>query len=152
MVIVSTLLLAACASQPSAPAVDTDAVAQAVRDRSAEWLALAQSKSAVAIAERIFADDAASIFDGEVHYGRDAIRSEQERDFSENPDSTISWTPSVVRVAASGDLAYELGSWVWDPDGPGEKPSETGEYVTVWTHVDGTWRAAVDAGTTIKGQ
>jgi len=37
-----------------------------------------------------------------------------------------------------------------DPDGDGEEPEERGEYLSVWKKVDGTWRCAVDAGTTIK--
>ncbi len=55
-----------------------------------------------------------------------------------------------MHVAASGDLAYELGSWTADPGGLANPDAETGEFVCVWKKVDGEWKVAVDAGSTIK--
>ena len=66
------------------------------------------------------------------------------------PDQTFGWSTTDVQVAKSGDLAYELGTFTFDVDGAGEIPAVSGEYVTVWTKPDGTWRVAVDSSTERK--
>jgi uncharacterized protein (TIGR02246 family) len=148
----SIALLGACAAphepaEPAAPAVDVAAEAQAVRDRSAAWLTLAQANDAAGIASGIFAEDGVSLFDGDVWIGRSAIQAGIESDYAAGPGRTITWTTSSVEVAASGELAWERGTSISDPDGAGEAPEQRGEYVTVWKKVDGTWRAVADAGT-----
>ena len=150
LVLVAGLLPGCAAPQETAPTVDVAAEAQAVRDRSALWLEWARAKDAAAIAEGMFFEDAETIFDGEFHRGRAAILASFESDQAEAPDSTITWTTSRVEVAASGELAYERGSWTLDPDGDGAAPEEHGEYLTIWKKVDGTWSCAVDSGSTIK--
>lgn len=144
--------LGACAAPeepaaPPPPAVDVAAEAEAIRARSAEWMALSQAKDATGIATGIFAEDGVSLFDGDVWLGRSAIEAGQAADYAESPNSTIQWTTTKVEVAASGELAYERGSSVSDPDGPGEAPERRGEYLTVWKKIDGVWRAVADAGT-----
>ena len=144
-------LAAGCAKPaPEAPAVDLAAEAQAVRDRSAAWLALAQAKDAAGIASGILATNAITMYDGVINEGAAAFQATAEANNAARPNSTISWTTDEVHVAASGDLAYELGTGTDDADGAGEAAPTTGRYVTVWTKVDGTWRAVVDAGTTPK--
>lgn len=144
----AALLASACAQQ--APAVDVAAEAQAVRDRSAEWLKLAQAKDAAGIANGLYTADAVTLFDGEIRHGAAEIQAGMEAETAAMPDATIEWTTTDVRVAASGDMAYETGSWTFDPDGAGEQPAMSGEFVTVWVKSDGTWRAAADAGTSPK--
>lgn len=143
------LLATACAK---GPAVDVAAEAQAIRDRSADWLALAQARDAAAIAADVYAADAATLFDGEIRKGAAEIEAGMAAEMAAAPNSTISWTTDDVQVAASGDLAYERGSFTFDPDGDGEATSRTGEFVTIWRKVDGTWRAVVDAGTARKAE
>jgi len=144
-------IAAGCAQKaPEAPVVDLAAEAQAVRDSSAAWLLKAQAKDAAGIANNVFTSDAVTLYDGKVLKGSAAIQADLEAEAAESPDSTISWTTNDVKVAASGDLAYELGAFSFDPDGAGAKPASSGEFVTVWTKTDGTWRAAVDAGTQMK--
>ena len=145
-------LLAGCAApeQGHGPEVDLAAEAEAIRVRSAEWLAWSQMKDFAAIGENIYMADTATLFDGDYLVGPAAIRANQEKDAAETPDSIITWTTSKVEVAGSGDLAYERGSWSFDPDGAGEAAEEQGQYLTVWKKVDGAWRCAYDAGTTIK--
>lgn len=146
----TVLLASGCAAK--APAVDTAAEAQAVRDRSAEWLGLAQAKDAAGIASGIYTSDAVTMFDGQIRHGAAEIQAGMEAEAAAMPNSTISWTTSDVRVSASGDMAYETGSWTFDPDGDGEALSMSGEFITVWTKVDGSWRAAADAGTSPQAE
>ncbi len=133
------------------PAIDVAAEAQAIRDLSAQWLEAANARDGATISN-LFAPNGTTIFDGEIHEGQAAIDANREEEWAENPDFTIGWTTTAVEVAASGDLAYERGTWTYDPDGPGEAAEESGEYVTVWKKMDGQWRVMVDAGTTLKAE
>ncbi len=148
------LMTTACAKKeaeaPAAPAVDLVAEAQAVRDRSAEWMKLAGAKDAAAIANGILAANVVTMYDGVISEGAAAAQATTEANYAARPNSTTTWTTDDVHVAASGDLAYELGSSIEDSDGDGEAAPTNGRFVTVWTKADGTWRAVVDAGTTPK--
>lgn len=146
----ATVLASGCGAK--APAVDVAAEAQAVRDRSAEWLTLAQAKDAAGIASGVYTQDAVTMFDGSIRHGAAEIQAGMEKENTGMPDSTIAWTTSDVRVSSSGDMAYETGSWTFDPDGDGEQPAMSGEFVTVWVKADGVWRAAADAGTSPKAE
>ena len=148
------IVLSGCAAKkdeaPAAPAIDIAAEEQAVRDRSMEWLKFATSKDAAAIANGIMAANAVTLYDGVINEGAAAIQAATEAGYAARPNATVTWTTDEVHVAASGDLAYELGTSTEDPDGEGEAASTSGRYVTVWTKADGTWRAVADAGTQRK--
>lgn len=149
--LLATVLTAGCAKPaPEAPAVDLAAEAQAVRDRSAAWLQLAQAKDAAGIVNGVYTPEAVTLYDGKILKGSAALQADMEAGNAATPNSSITWSTNDVKVAASGDLAYELGAFTFDPDGAESKPATSGEYVTVWTKVDGTWRAVVDAGTMMK--
>ena len=135
---------------PEAPAVDLVAEAQAVRDRSAAWMQLAQAKDVAGILNGVYTPDAVTLYDGKILKGSAAIQADLDAGNAATPNSSIAWSTNDVKVAASGDLAYELGAFTFDPDGAESAPATSGEFVTVWTKVDGTWRAAVDAGTMMK--
>jgi ketosteroid isomerase-like protein len=151
-VVLAVSILGACAAPPEQPpAVDRAADEQAIREASAAWLKAAQEKNA-AVIDGLLAADVTTIYDGEVHQGIAAVRSNREEDWTSRPDATIDWTTSEIGVAACGDLAYERGHWASDPDGPGEAPEEHGEYLTVWKKIDGRWMVLHDAGTTISGE
>jgi ketosteroid isomerase-like protein len=149
--LLATVLTAGCAKPTAeAPVVDLAVEAQAVRDRSAAWLKLAHAKDAAGIANGIRTADSVTLDDGKILKGTAALQADLEAGYAAAPNGTLDWTTNDVKVAASGDLAYELGAFTYDPDGAGAQPAETGEYVTVWSKVDGTWRAVVDAGTILK--
>jgi ketosteroid isomerase-like protein len=131
---------------PEAPAVDLAAEAQAVRDRSAVWQQMAHAKDIDGLVNDIYTATAVSMFDGDIRKGSAAIRASEEGRL-DAPDQTFGWSATDVRVAKSGDLAYELGSFWFDTDGAGEKPTVSGEYLAIWTKADGTWRVAVDSST-----
>ncbi len=152
----ATLLAAGCAkpqeepkdeAMAAAPAVDVAAEEQAIRDRSAQWMNYANAKDAATIANEVYAPDAITAYDGNVHHGSAEIQSAMEKDTADSPNAVISWTTSAVTVANSGDLAWETGDIYFDPDGDGKKPATTGTFVTVWAKIDGKWRAVADAGT-----
>lgn len=141
------IVLAGCAAKKEeAPAVDIAAEEQAVRARSAEWLAAAQAKDTAATMT-VFAADAITLFDGEIRRGAAEIQAGLEQEQTEAPDAQVTWTTDSVTVAASGDLAWETGQVASDPDGAGEKPALSGAFSTVWKKIDGQWKVIADAGT-----
>ncbi len=144
--------LAAGCARPAAeaPKVDLAAEAQAVRDRSAAWLQMAQSRDAAGIANSVYAANAVTLFDGNISHGAAEIQARMEAENAATPSSSIVWSTTDVQVAGSGDLAYELGTFTFDADGAGEGAATSGEFVTVWTKSDGSWRAVADAGTARK--
>lgn len=139
--------LAACAAPADqAPAVDLAAEAAAVEAVSMQWMEAAQARDLDA-ATALFADDAV-FFDQEEGstVGLAAIRADMEESWAANPDFALSWSTNSVNVASAGDMAWERGSWTYDPDGMGEAASMTGEYVTIYKKVDGVWKVASDIG------
>lgn len=131
-----------------APAVDLAAEAAAVEAVSMQWLEAAQAQD-VDAAVALFADDAVFFDEGEGSLvGLPAIRADIEESWAENPDASVSWSTNDVQVASSGDMAWERGSWTYDPDGAGEAEAMTGEYVTVYEKVDGVWKVVSDIGVT----
>ena len=143
-------LMTGCAAKkdeaPAAPAIDVAAEEQAVRARSAEWLAAAQAKD-IAATMTVFAPDAITLFDGQIRRGAAEIQAGQEKELAEAPDLQVTWTTTAVTVAASGDLAWETGDVAVDADGAGPQPAESGAFSTVWRKIDGAWRVVGDAGT-----
>lgn len=153
--IAAALFATACAKKEEAkeepvaeaPAVDLAAEEQAIRNRSGEWMNYANAKD-VASVVKVYSPDVVTVYDGNVDRGVAEVQGTLEQGVKENPDALISWSTTAVRVAASGDLAYETGNITLDPDGSeGKKPSTTGVYVTVWEKADGAWRVVADAGT-----
>ena len=135
------------AAEPAVPAVDIAAEEQAIRNRSGEWMNYANAKDIPSVV-KVYSPDVVTVYDGTVQRGVAEVQAGAEKGVKENPNSVIAWSTTAVRVAASGDLAYETGNITIDPDGAeGKKPATTGVFVTVWEKVDGTWRVAADAGT-----
>jgi len=134
------------------PAVDLAAEAAAVEAVSMQWLEAAQARDLDA-ATALFADDAVFFDEGEgSHMGVSAIRADMEEDWADNPDATVSGSTGDVHVASSGDMAWERGSWTYDPDGAGDAEAMNGEYVTIYKKVDGVWKATADIGVTHEAE
>jgi uncharacterized protein (TIGR02246 family) len=134
------------AAEPAVPAVDLAAEEQAIRNRSGEWMNYANARDPASIATKIWAADGVLIADEKAYKGQSAIQAKFEADLKENPKSLVTWTSDAVRVADSGDLAVETGSFNFDPDGDGKKEAVQGSFATTWAKVDGEWRVLSDAG------
>ena len=141
------ILLNGCAAKEKETAVDIAAVQQAIKDRSAAWMQAVQAKDAATVAGSFYSKEAMVAYDGSVSRGRAAIQASLDTDFSSSPETTVSWTSDSINVAASGELAYEIGTIARDPDGAGPQPAVSGAFVTVWRKIDREWYAVADAGT-----
>jgi len=73
--------------------------------------------------------------------GRDAWREDYERFFKSGFIST-SITCLGREVSASGDMAWEYGSFVSEFEGPDGRTRSEGKYLGVLKKVDGKWKSA----------
>lgn len=65
-----------------------------------------------------------------------------------NPSVLLSWYPSFVDVAPSGDLALSTGPWEWKKSRQDSSASAFGHFVSIWKRQsDGGWKVVIDIGT-----
>jgi len=93
-----------------------------------------------------FTDDSADLAAGsDVVFGKNNIRQLLE---PWGPDVRLTWTPIRAEMAASGDLGYTFGNYVFTANDKDGKPvAHFGKYATVWKkQKDGSWKVAFDMG------
>ena len=93
-----------------------------------------------------FAEDAADLPNGgPIVTGKENIRQALG---PWGPDVSLTWTPVKAEMAASGDLGYTYGPFVFKAnDKDGNSVTRNGKYTTVWKkQKDGTWKVALDMG------
>jgi ketosteroid isomerase-like protein len=137
-----TLALSAtsCTQQPPA---DTRGFNEAaIRDADIEWSKAAATKQVDRVLS-YYADDASSfVDDGPIATGKQAIGDAWRDLFSMG--YTISWQPTKVEAAQSGDLGYSQGTYeqrTSNSNGTLHK----GKYVVVWKKEPaGSWKAVAE--------
>lgn len=89
-----------------------------------------------------FAADDAVLKRGSLVIGKQAIDKHLEKSTSKN----LSWSPDFIDVAASGDLGYTYGKYVFTyTDSIGNLLEDTGIFHTVWKRqADGLWKFVWD--------
>jgi uncharacterized protein (TIGR02246 family) len=139
------LLAAACNSAPP-PTPDTRAADEAaVRKADADWVKAAQTKK-VDEWLAFYSDDAVALpGNDKTAVGKDAIHK-PIAEMMALPELSISWTPTKVEVARSGDLAYLYGTYQMSFKGPdGKVVADNGKMVEIWKkQADGNWKCIVD--------
>ncbi len=62
--------------------------------------------------------------------------------------TTLTWTPVKAEMAASGDLGYTYGNYVYTAKSKERKPvANYGKYTSIWKkQKDGQWKVVVDMG------
>ncbi len=135
------VLLAAC--QPAAPKVDVAAEETAIRAQIAALQAGITGYDEAAIGA-VYAPDAGLLPANMPKLtGRAAI--EQFFGVLEPAKVTLTITPATVVVAASGDIAFEEGTWTWsNPMPDGTTLNDNGKYLVAWKKIDGTWLMQTD--------
>lgn len=131
---------AACAG-PSQPAVDLTAEGQAVRAASMAMVTAVQAKDYAKFAAFFAPDGIRFSTQRGPLVGPAAIQAHYDTAVAKIPSASMSWTTERVMVAASGDMAVEVGSWVFSNEG---KQLDRGKYVTTWRKLDGAWRVSTD--------
>jgi len=128
------------------PVVDLAAEATAVEAVSMKWEQAAKARDLEAVMT-VFAENAITYPDDQMPaVGLAAIRTSIEEGWKEMPEAAIDWETTSVHVSAAGDMAWERGTWTFDPDGAGKAEAETGEYLTIYEKVGGEWKVVADMG------
>lgn len=137
-----TILMLQC--KPSGPDADMlKAEEEAIRNADMEW-----SNSAKQVDGHLsfFTEDAMVLAPNEASVsGKEAIGKILD-EYHAMPGFSITWSPSDVEVASSGDLGYSIGTYNLSiNDSLGSPMTDRGKYLTVWKkQADGTWKVAVD--------
>jgi uncharacterized protein (TIGR02246 family) len=151
----AVLVLVSChagtqtSSQPTAPPDTRAADEVAIRAADAAWSKAAGAKDAAATAS-FYADNAVLMAPGgPATVGKDAILKGFTGMMADK-NFALSFAPTKIEVARSGDLAYDIGDFsltVTDPKGKAQ--TLKAKYVVVWgKQADGSWKAVVDAPNT----
>jgi ketosteroid isomerase-like protein len=91
-----------------------------------------------------FAEDGVEIVDGGGINDKDAMR--RQPPWPEG--TTLTWTPVHAELAASGDLGYTYGNYVYSAKNKeGKLVANYGKYTSIWKkQKDGQWKVVVDMG------
>ena len=134
----------AAAANTAKPAVDKASLETELRETDLAWSAAA-GKGDVEATAAFMADDGVTMSPNvPLSKGKDAIRKEWQGLLGLK-DGTISWQPTSVEVAASGEIGYTSGTWKmsWTDDKKG-KLEDHGKYLEVWKKIDGKWKCTYD--------
>jgi ketosteroid isomerase-like protein len=146
----SLLLPLGCGPRPLSKeelsALDTrPAEEAAIRLADSYWVKAAQSKQVDAWMT-FYADDAVVLPPNErMATDKDSIRK-SVGELLGLPGLSLSWEPTNVEVARSGDLAYLYGAYVLTSnDAKGKPVTDHGKNVEIWKKQgDGHWKCIVD--------
>ena len=135
-----------CTRQPS---VDTRADADAIRELDRQWDAAVKARDIDKILS-FYAPDAVEMpANAQIFAGHEAIRKWYG---SWVTDTAVSNTfgPVVTEVAASGDLAFDRGTYHFIQNTPKGPVEDIGKYIVIWRKIDGQWKAIVDISNSDK--
>jgi ketosteroid isomerase-like protein len=139
----AVLVLFGCTS---ATPPDTQAADEAaIRRLDADWVKAAQSKQVDAWVAFYSGDAVVLPPNDKVATSKDSIRK-AVGELLGLPGLAITWQPSKVEVARSGDLAYLYGAYEvsWN-ESDGKRTTDRGKNVEIWKkQPDGSWKCIVD--------
>ena len=124
---------------------------QAIRKLDKEWSASTQSKDAGKMLA-YYAEDASALpFSAPIATGKEQIQKVWTG-LMAMPGFSLSFAPTKIEVAKSGDLAYDVGTFELKfNDANGKPTTEIGKYVVVWKkQADKQWKAVADIFNTDK--
>lgn len=122
---------------------DVAADEQALREIADRWEAAIAARDSVAIAGHYAADGVLIVPYEKPQRGTAAILSTWGRLLAD-PNASLTVESEDLKVAESGDLAYERGTYQLVFDTPQGPVNDRGSFVIVWEKRDGEWKAAVD--------
>lgn len=129
----------------SVPKVDLVAEEKAIRAAETAWVDTVPTGDVDKVLA-FYAEDAVMLPPGEaVANGKAAIRASWTQLLGLT-DLKLTWAPTKVEVAKSGDLAYDVGTYAMSyKDASGKAVNDIGKFSTVWRKgATGGWKVAVD--------
>ena len=144
--VAAVLFAVGCSSAP-APERDTRAAdAAMILKTDAAWAKAAQSKK-VDDWMAFYTDDAVILPPNEPTAStKESVRKLIGEMFA-MPNVVITWGPTNVEVAKSGDIGYVYGTYqmTWD-DAAGKPAADHGKTLEIWKkQADGNWKCVVDS-------
>jgi len=139
------LLSWSCQQQPVAPPDTRAADEAALRTNDSEWSKAAGAKDLDRSISHIADYSVMLAPNTPAATGKEAVRKSWSDMFA-LPGLVISWQPTKVEVAKSGDLGYTQGTYEMTVnDAKGKPNTDRGKYLTIWRkQPDGTWKCIVD--------
>jgi ketosteroid isomerase-like protein len=108
------------------------------------WSRAAETKDLDGAIAPYAADGSILPFNAPMATGKTAIRQVWAALMSK-PGYSLAFSPGKISVSASGDMAWEIGTFELKlNDAGGVSKSMPGKYVVTWKKVDGDWRVAAD--------
>jgi len=140
LVVTVVILSLGCQRTPQA---DVQQEATAIRALSRQWQAAVDARDLDACLE-FYAPGAIEMQpNAPAIVGLPAIRAWFETGLLQ-PGITNSFAPDTIEVAASGDLAYDRGTYRFAMETPGGRVEDVGKYLMVWKKIDGEWKVILD--------
>lgn len=137
--VLSVLILASACARP-APAPDTAADVQAIKDLVTAWNGYLVARNDSAIAA-LYAPDGVLLPPNLPRVtGTESNRAFWAQIWPLNATLTL----ASVSVTVSGDLAVEEGNWTWSAPTPQGDQKDNGKYLVIWRRQDGTWKVIQD--------
>jgi ketosteroid isomerase-like protein len=140
-----TLLALHCNQQPRSSPDTRAADEAAIRQVDIAWAKDAAAGETDAVVA-YYADDAMVLPPNEpMATSQEAIRKAWAEMLAA-PGLGISWHPTKVEVARSGDIGYSVGTYeITINDSKGNRVTDRGKYFSAWKkQPDGSWKSAVD--------
>ena len=139
------LLSWSCQQQPTTPPDMRAADEAALRNADIEWSKAAGAKDLDRIISFTSDDSLMLAPNAPTVSGKEAVRKAWS-DMLALPGLVLSWKPTKVEVAKSGEIGYTLGTYeLTVNDAKGNPNTDRGKYLTVWKkQADGAWKSAVD--------
>ncbi len=116
---------------------------QQIRARIREWVETVKSGDAARVARFYTADGKFLVPNHAIAQGRDQVARAWDG-LLKLPNLTLTFGPTLLEVAETGDMAYEVGIYSLSFDRVGGRVQDEGKYVVVWKNVNGEWQAAAD--------
>ncbi|MEP7212983.1 MAG: DUF4440 domain-containing protein [Acidobacteriota bacterium] len=131
-------------AENATPAVNRAAEEADLKATDIAWSAAAGKKDADAVAAFMTADGATLPPNEPAAKGTEAVKKGWAGILGLK-DVNISWQPTTVQVADSGEIGYTSGIYSLSfTDPKGAKINDTGKYLEVWKKVDGKWKCHLD--------
>ncbi len=122
---------------------DPQAVEQAIRDLDKKWVG-AVVRGDVATIVGFYAPDGVFLSpNAPPAEGPEAIGEAWKR-LMGLPNVPLNFRPTRIDVAASGDLATDIGTYDLAFSGDGGRVRDEGKYVVVWKKLNGEWKVLAD--------
>src|SRR5436305_1070913 len=147
----ATLVAAAALAQTptSAPAAPAPPATPAI-DRQAAFDGVVAAEKAFAklTAEKGMREGfLAYLADDSIVFDPDPANGQQVWKGRKPSPAVLEWYPVHSEVSLAGDLGFNTGPYDFRPK-PADKPVAWGQFATIWKRqADGTWKAALDLGT-----